>query len=308
MKIEHLKYLLVAIHYGSMNKASNALFCTQPTITNAIKSIENELGYAVVKRSANGIIPTELGRYVVEDAKLIISYFERWKENFGITGGTVNVVFSGIISHYRILDAIFRLKETNPEIQVSMYYNPRHGDSRNIMDFMHDKYGRIFRLGLCQLTPEDAIIVKKIVLKHGMQIALLKKGEFCVFSQSKCDFMQKDTLELKDIEGMKIAFFREPSEFPYISKLDSVNCKYSILGNNESIMLAVALGQAVAIRPAALAENNYYTELGMIKYKSFSDCPMPVHLYIIFPNDARLTTPERLFIEALKNNFNRSST
>lgn len=36
MQIEHLRYLMAAAQYGSLNKAAKALYCTQPAITRAI--------------------------------------------------------------------------------------------------------------------------------------------------------------------------------------------------------------------------------------------------------------------------------
>lgn len=43
MQLEHLRYFQAVAKYGSMNKAAQALFCSQPTITNAVKSLEEEL-------------------------------------------------------------------------------------------------------------------------------------------------------------------------------------------------------------------------------------------------------------------------
>ena len=47
VQFEHLKYFRAVADHKSMTRAAEALFCAQPTISQAIKSIESELGYPV---------------------------------------------------------------------------------------------------------------------------------------------------------------------------------------------------------------------------------------------------------------------
>ena len=78
MQFEHLKYFCAVADYKSITKASAALFCAQPTISSAIKSIETELGYPIIERSATGINLTDLGRRLYDDARIILDTYQRW--------------------------------------------------------------------------------------------------------------------------------------------------------------------------------------------------------------------------------------
>lgn len=65
MQLEHLRYFQAVAKYGSMNKAAQALFCSQPTITNAVKSLEEELEAPLLMRTGKGVVPTALGNAVL---------------------------------------------------------------------------------------------------------------------------------------------------------------------------------------------------------------------------------------------------
>lgn len=67
MKLEHLKYLLEVSDQGSITQAAERLCISQPALSAAIKSIENELGDPIFKRSKQGVVPT---------AKALQHYFE----------------------------------------------------------------------------------------------------------------------------------------------------------------------------------------------------------------------------------------
>ena len=78
VQFEHLKYFRAVADHKSMTRAAEALFCAQPTISQAIKSIESELGYPVIKRSGSGIELTDLGTRLYDDAGIILDDYQRW--------------------------------------------------------------------------------------------------------------------------------------------------------------------------------------------------------------------------------------
>ena len=42
MTLQQILYIITISDYGSMNKASEALFISQPTLTSAVKELESE--------------------------------------------------------------------------------------------------------------------------------------------------------------------------------------------------------------------------------------------------------------------------
>lgn len=298
MKLEHLQYLLAVIDNGSINKAAKELFCTQPTLTNIIKSIEKELGYPVIERSHNGIVPTELGKLIVSDARFIIKRVNDWKKyaNGELSSGNIDVLCSGVINHKSILNCIFSLQQINPEINIRLIESINRG-----VEYLNELQQQNYRFGLFKKVPHELESVQKFIAENGQQLMLVKESKFVAFINSEDPLAKKSTLCLEDIRERPIALFRKPSEFPYIEFLNSVNCNCNLqVGNSTSVILAAALGKAIAIRPLEEADNNYYVSSGIVTVKCFSDCPMPVSTFLIYPHDSRLNKFEKIFVDAIK--------
>ncbi|WP_040948876.1 LysR family transcriptional regulator [Gorillibacterium massiliense] len=82
MTLQQLKYIIEVANRGSMNEAAKRLFITQPSLSNAIRELEEELRLTIFERSNKGITLTREGveflgyaRQVVEQAELLESKY-----------------------------------------------------------------------------------------------------------------------------------------------------------------------------------------------------------------------------------------
>lgn len=78
MELRQLKYFLVCADQGSLTKAAEELFTTQPHVSQVIRSLERELGVSLFRRTGTGVALTEdgerirlLARNAVKSADLI---------------------------------------------------------------------------------------------------------------------------------------------------------------------------------------------------------------------------------------------
>jgi len=55
MTLQQLKYVIKTVECGSISEAAKQLYISQPSLSNAIKEIEAELGIEIFSRSAKGI-------------------------------------------------------------------------------------------------------------------------------------------------------------------------------------------------------------------------------------------------------------
>ncbi|RHR32941.1 LysR family transcriptional regulator [Clostridium sp. AF19-22AC] len=76
MNIQQLRYVIEISRQGSFNKTSQALFISQPALSNAIKDLETELGYSIFIRDRKGVRPTDEGRQFLVSAQTIIQELE----------------------------------------------------------------------------------------------------------------------------------------------------------------------------------------------------------------------------------------
>jgi LysR family transcriptional regulator, hydrogen peroxide-inducible genes activator len=72
MNIQQLQYILALDKHRHFVKASEACFVTQPTLSTMIHKLEEELGVVLFDRSKQPIEPTEMGRQVVAQARIIL--------------------------------------------------------------------------------------------------------------------------------------------------------------------------------------------------------------------------------------------
>ena len=58
MTLQQMKYALTIAEQGSMNKAAEQLFISQPSLTSAVRELEKEIGIQVFVRSSRGVSVT----------------------------------------------------------------------------------------------------------------------------------------------------------------------------------------------------------------------------------------------------------
>ena len=114
--LQQLKYVIEVSRSRSISKAAQNLFISQPSLSNAIKELENEIGIAIFLRTNKGIILTTEGseflgyaRQVVEQAALL--------ENRYSNTQPLQQHFSVSAQHYAFAVSAFvrLLKEYNQE-------------------------------------------------------------------------------------------------------------------------------------------------------------------------------------------------
>ena len=79
MNLNHLEYLITVAENGSINRAAQALYVSQPYLSGVIKSVEEELGFLVFRRTSTGVEPTELGVQALEGARRILLELEQMR-------------------------------------------------------------------------------------------------------------------------------------------------------------------------------------------------------------------------------------
>ena len=69
MRLEQLEYFVAAAEAGSISGAAQRLKVSQPAVSAALRSLEEELGGRLFSRGNQGISLTLLGRLTCDDAR-----------------------------------------------------------------------------------------------------------------------------------------------------------------------------------------------------------------------------------------------
>ena len=99
MTLQQLKYADAVSACGSISEAARRVFVTQPTLTESIRALEEELRTAIFTRTARGVSVTREGEEFLASARLILDDMARISEKY--TGKAVRrPQFSVSCQHY----------------------------------------------------------------------------------------------------------------------------------------------------------------------------------------------------------------
>ncbi len=76
MELTQLRQFIGIVENGSMLKASEILYVSQPALSNSLKSLEIELGVDLFERRGKKLILTNAGRSLYESAKRSIDILD----------------------------------------------------------------------------------------------------------------------------------------------------------------------------------------------------------------------------------------
>ena len=80
MTIQQLEYIIAVDNYRHFAKAAETCYVTQPTLSMMIQKLEDELGAKIFDRKANPVEPTDVGKLILEQARISVSHFNKVRE------------------------------------------------------------------------------------------------------------------------------------------------------------------------------------------------------------------------------------
>jgi DNA-binding transcriptional LysR family regulator len=134
MEIRTLRYFLAAAREENMTRAAETLHVTQPTLSKALKALEEELGKKLFTRHSFSIRLTDEGVLLRNRAEDLVSMADRIEREFlsldDITGGDL---YFGLAESFQIrylARAIHSLKQTYPGLR----YHITSGDTEQVLE------------------------------------------------------------------------------------------------------------------------------------------------------------------------------
>lgn len=122
MNIQQLEYIVAVDNYRHFSKAAEASFVTQPTLSMMIQKLEDELGVRIFDRTQTPIEPTDIGRKVIDQARVSIAQIHQIKEiveeEKGITKGVFRLAIIPTVSPYLLPKLMQTHREQKTDIRL----------------------------------------------------------------------------------------------------------------------------------------------------------------------------------------------
>ena len=134
MEIRTLRYFLAVAREENMSRAAEQLHVTQPTLSKALKSLEDELGKKLFTRHSFSIALTEEGDLLRSRAEDLLSMADKIEQEFSslddITGGDI---YFGLAESYQIrwlAREVHAFKKLYPDLR----YHITSGDTEQVTE------------------------------------------------------------------------------------------------------------------------------------------------------------------------------
>ncbi|KGX87171.1 LysR family transcriptional regulator [Pontibacillus litoralis] len=113
------------VELGGFSKAANALYMTQPAVSQYIKALENEIGTSLLDRGHKHITMTKAGKIVYEHAKEILHHHETMHhlihDLYNEPKGEIAIGASYTFGEYVLPNVMARLRNQYPLIQPTIH-------------------------------------------------------------------------------------------------------------------------------------------------------------------------------------------
>jgi DNA-binding transcriptional LysR family regulator len=121
---------------GSVTRAANRLYVTQPALTARLNALEKAVGTALLVRRRGGVRVTDAGRAFLPYAERALQAVDEGREVLAElergVGGHVAIGASPVVSTYALPYILKRFAATHPEVQVTV----RTGHSEELLELI----------------------------------------------------------------------------------------------------------------------------------------------------------------------------
>ena len=192
MEIRTLRYFLAVAREENMTRAAELLHVTQPTLSKALRSLEDELGKKLFLRHSFRIELTEEGALLRDRAEDLVSMADKIEKEFltldDLTGGEL---YFGLAESYqirRLARGLRALKDLCP----GLHYHITSGDSEQVTEKL-DR-GLLDFAVICE-TP-DARKYDSLAFPEGDRFGLILPED--------APLAQKDCIRAADLAGLPL--------------------------------------------------------------------------------------------------------
>ena len=153
MDLRQLEYFTAIVREGSLTEAAKRCRVAQPSLSQQLKALEDELGETLVHRKPRGVEPTAAGRILLDHADRVLGEARSLRERFERRRETQegSVIFGMIptIAPYLLPRVLGPFREGFPKIDVQVREARTSGLIRQVVD------GQIEFAILSDVTPQD---------------------------------------------------------------------------------------------------------------------------------------------------------
>ncbi len=239
MTLQQINYAITISETGSMNKAAEQLYITQPSLTNAIKELEKETGITIFNRSGKGVTLTADGTEFITHARQVYQQYETLQEKY--SGGKIKRKFGVSAQHYSF--AVHAFVETVNNYNTCDYeFAVRETKTANVIN---DVASLKSELGVLYLSDFNRQFIMKILQTNQLEFVHLIDCDVFAYLWKEHPLASKDSVSIEELEQYPCLTFEQgdKSSFYFAEEIISTS-EFSrvIKASDRSTMLNLMKG------------------------------------------------------------------
>lgn len=239
MTLQQLHYAIVITDTGSMNKAAEQLYISQPSLTSAIKELEREIGIIIFNRGGRGISLTADGAEFIANARQIYQQYETMQEKY--TGKKLKRKFGVSAQHYSFVVRAF--VDTVNEFNTSDYeFAVRETKTAEVID---DVVSMKSEIGVLYLSNFNRQIISKLIDTNHLEFHHLIDCDIFAYLYKGHPLAKKDRVSIEELKEYPCLTFEQgdKSSFYFAEEIiDTSEFSRVIKASDRSTMLNLMKG------------------------------------------------------------------
>ena len=295
MTLQQLKYVIEVASRGSINEAAKRLFISQPSLSNAIKDLEEEMQITIFERTNKGISLSKEGaeflsyaRQVIEQTELLESRFLNAKpspQHFAVStqhyAFAVNA-FVSLVQQYGLDEYELALRETKT------------------YEIIEDVKGLRSEIGILYLNEFNGKVINKLLKAANLQFNSLVTARPHIFISINNPLAKQSIVTIDQLQHYPYLYFEqgEYNSFHFSEEiLSTLSHKKSIRVNDRATLFNLLIGlNGYTISTGVLSADLNGNEIIPIPL----DCEETIEVGWISHRNASLSKLGSAYIEALK--------
>lgn len=194
MTLQQLIYLVTAAECGNMTEAAVKLYISQPSLSAAIRNLEEEMGVTAFSRTNKGITVTREGEELLSYARMLLEQSENMKDHFCNSKHQIPK-FSVSCQHYSF--AVNAFVDVIKTFDADRYnFIMRETQTGEIIDDVANGKSEI---GIIFLSEHNEEILSKLIRNNNLIFEELYVAKPHIFIYKHHPLAKKDKITLDDL-------------------------------------------------------------------------------------------------------------
>jgi DNA-binding transcriptional LysR family regulator len=240
MTIQQLNYVITISEKGSLNKAAEVLYVTQPSLTSSVRELEKELGITIFNRGGKGVTLTNDGAEFIQYARQVVTQYDRLLEKYG-KGGNLRKKFGISCQHYSF--AVKSFVEMVKQFDTDEYeFAIRESKTRDVIEDVTTGKSEV---GILYLSDFNRKAIGKFLKSSQLEFHPLIQCEPYVYLWKGHPLAEKKSIRLEDLRDYPcLSFEQGPSGAFYFAEeiLSTYDYIRTIKATDRATMLNLMVG------------------------------------------------------------------